>query len=473
MIKWLLGVWLVVLLAASADARPGGGHSYSGGGGGGGRSYSSSRSSSSGGGGGSIDGDALVYVLAFFFFVAVIAASVDRNKRSTYTSTTTPSPIPAVDVERMRARDPAFSRVAFEDFAFRLFAAAQRARGKSDELAALTPYFTPQLLRNFETASRVDAVVIGSLHTVAISGTPEHPQQSIAIFVSANLASATGTLAVTERWTLVRDQGVTSRPPETTRTLPCPNCNAPFQRGGDPRQCAHCGSSMRIGGFDWTVMETVMLSATPVGQTLTGTVQEVGTDDITKFDSQVYTMMQALYEADKNVTWDALQARLSMIYVRLNAAWNAHDLSLVRGLVTSSLLGYLQFWIDEYKRQQLHNKLESARIERLALARVTRDAYFDAITIRVFADGLDFTTDANGKVVGGSQSTRRAYSEYWTLIRSSARRGPVNAAANCPNCGAPLQMSDAGACTHCNAEVESGSFDWVLSKIEQDEAYVG
>mgnify|MGYP006194540295 CR=1 FL=1 len=38
-------------------------------------------------------------------------------------------------------------------------------------------------------------------------------------------------------------------------------------------------------------------------------------------------------------------------------AWNAQDLTPVRGLVTSSLRQYLQFWIDEYKRQGLANKL--------------------------------------------------------------------------------------------------------------------
>jgi hypothetical protein len=31
----------------------------------------------------------------------------------------------------------------------------------------------------------------------------------------------------------------------------------------------------------------------------------------------------------------------------------------------------------------------------------------------------------------------------------------------------------AGSCEHCNAKVTSGEFDWVLSRIEQDEAYAG
>ena len=31
----------------------------------------------------------------------------------------------------------------------------------------------------------------------------------------------------------------------------------------------------------------------------------------------------------------------------------------------------------------------------------------------------------------------------------------------------------AGHCEHCGADVTSGEFDWVLSKIEQDDAYTG
>jgi hypothetical protein len=31
----------------------------------------------------------------------------------------------------------------------------------------------------------------------------------------------------------------------------------------------------------------------------------------------------------------------------------------------------------------------------------------------------------------------------------------------------------AGACEYCGAHLTRGEFDWVLSKIEQDEAYTG
>jgi hypothetical protein len=44
---------------------------------------------------------------------------------------------------------------------------------------------------------------------------------------------------------------------------------------------------------------------------------------------------------------------------------------------------------------------------------------------------------------------------------------------NCPNCGAALKINRAGVCEYCQGKVTSGEFDWVLSRIEQDEAYRG
>jgi hypothetical protein len=104
---------------------------------------------------------------------------------------------------------------------------------------------------------------------------------------------------------------------------------------------------------------------------------------------------------------------------------------------------------------------------------VMSDAYYDAVTLRVFATGLDYTISDSGKLLSGNKSRPRTYSEYWTLIRGSARKGPARSDPNCPHCGAPLKIGMAGSCEYCRVKVTSGEFDWVLSRIEQDEAYGG
>ncbi|HEY6035914.1 MAG TPA: protein NinF, partial [Kofleriaceae bacterium] len=88
--------------------------------------------------------------------------------------------------------------------------------------------------------------------------------------------------------------------------------------------------------------------------------------------------------------------------------------------------------------------------------------------------GKDFVVRGEtGQVVRGSKHSERAYSEYWTLIRSAGKQGAPKAEPTCGNCGAPLHVTQAGACEHCGAHVTAGEFDWVLSKIEQDDTYRG
>ena len=106
---------------------------------------------------------------------------------------------------------------------------------------------------------------------------------------------------------------------------------------------------------------------------------------------------------------------------------------------------------------------------------ISSDRFFDALTVRLFATSLDYTiTDGEPpRVVAGSRQKQRRYSEYWTLIRSAGKTGAARADANCPSCGAPLRIEMAGHCAYCRAKVTSGEFDWVLSRIEQDDVYDG
>ena len=64
-------------------------------------------------------------------------------------------------------------------------------------------------------------------------------------------------------------------------------------------------------------------------------------------------------------------------------------------------------------------------------------------------------------------------SEQNPSIRGAGVRGAPRADKLCPSCGVPLAVSMAGNCEYCGTLVTSGDFDWVLSKIEQDDVYAG
>jgi hypothetical protein len=493
----------IVLVAGLAHARPGGGGSFSGGGGHSTGGFHSTSSSSSSGGfhssgtstggfhtsstsyGSSSDGGGAALFLIFFLVILVvvmIAIARRRAGRNRDWDSGPPSVERAITLTftDLPKLDPQFSQVVFEDFVYRLFAAAQRVRHSDDALLAVAPYVSEPARRALamrEPAGVVfEQVIVGAMRTFHVD-IPSAPSGRIRIGVEfeTNLESTAHTYYTVERWTFGRDASVHSKPPGRDRTFLCPNCGAPWEAkrtGG--QQCGSCGEIVDNGRFDWVVEQIHVVSSTEFPPSLTAAVEERGTDLPTYRDPALDDSWQALTQDDPAINSAAIHDRLAMIYATLNTAWMNNDLGPIRGMVSDGLFDYLQYWVDAYQKQGLRNMLVDMRITNEEPAKLTRDPYFDALTIRIWGAGKDFVVRAkNGEHVHGSRSHDRAYSEYWTLIRSASRKGQVHTTPTCGNCGAPLQITQAGECEHCGAHVTAGEFDWVLSKIEQDDTYRG
>lgn len=478
--------------ALTAEARPGGGHSYSGGGG---HSYSGGSSSGSSDGGGL---DILIYLLfrhpQIGIPVTVIAVAIwvinQRSKRGLTDWDSGPSIHHgrAPSLEPIRVLDPDFSVVLFEDFVYRLYAQAHGARGTPDGLSALAPYLGErargQLSAREPTGVPVTNVVIGAMRVTRVTvpeaihgpdGTVEYVRVGIDFETNMTVGGPgqQRTQFQVEHWELSRAATARTRPPGAARDFPCPNCGAPFV-SGDASRCDYCGEVVDNGRFDWLVVHTAVTFAREGPPTLTGTTPERGTDLPTYFHDALEQRWHELAADDPAVSQAALGARIQLIYDEMNQAWQKRDLTPVRGLVSDGMYDYLRYWILAYREQGLRNVLEDMRLGRWVMAKITRDRYFDAITVRIWGSGKDYTVrDTDRKVVGGSKHMSRAYSEYWTLIRSADSRGEASADKSCPKCGAALDINMAGCCTHCNTHITSGEFDWVLSKIEQDDSYRG
>src|SRR5262249_53401532 len=162
--------------------------------------------------------------------------------------------------------------------------------------------------------------------------------------------------------------------------------------------------------------------------------------------------------------------RVRHIFLELQRAWSDLKWERARPFETDALFQMHQYWIAEYRRQHLRNVLGEPTIEDAIPVKITSDAFHDAITCRIFARMTDHVVDASGKVVCGDPKRPKRFSEYWTFIRRRGVKGAAKDDANCPNCGAPLKISMAGVCEYCRGKVTGGEFDWVLSRIEQDES---
>ncbi len=494
---WLLraALFVAVLASSPALARPGGGGSFSGG--------------RHGGGGDGGDDDFLIDIvflllqicidnpavgvpLLLVAAVVVIARATLANQRARgdwSTADVDEGPArpaaeeaggsPRAALEAIRGFDEDFSVVLFEDFLYALYAEAHNARGRG-QLDRLSAYLTPEARGSLGRAggAEVRTVVIGGMRYVEAQGILEgSPELRVAVEFEANYAEVEPgqpeqAWYVRDLWRLMRRRTARSKPPRRTRVLGCPNCGAPLDAVIAGR-CSHCEKDVATGEFDWVVEGIVAQDRQSRGPMLTADVAEEGTSLPTIVDPDAATRMEALRQRDPAFQWVSFRRRLELIFREFQVAWSARDLTAMRPFLSDNLFGEQRYWIGTYQRQGLRNVTENARILRTQVARVTSDRYFDALTVRVFATGLDYTVTDGGRLVTGSRTRERPYSEYWTLIRSAACTGPARADKTCPHCGAPIKINMAGSCEYCEAKVTSGDFDWVLSRIEQDETYAG
>lgn len=497
-------VVVLVLIAGAALARIGGGNTYSGGsssssggsssggssggsysGGSSGGSYSGgSGSSSSGyspGGGSEADAGCVVAGLLVFLAIFFIAAAIQNSRAQeelTITSATVPAPdwSPVTDMGVLRRYDANFSEIVFADFCYSLFARVHEARGRG-RLDDYAPYVSAavrqRMTRDSAGTTSVDEIVIGSFAVLSLRGI-QTAMVTVEIQFQANFteirAGGPRRWYVVDRWTLERSRDILSPAPERAKAAHCPKCGAPLETRTDGG-CLHCGALVRDGRFQWFVRSVTTVRKDSRPPLLTGGGVESGTTSETVYDRWLPRDRTQLVERRTDFSWSAFDERVRFVAHALQDAWTSRDWQKARPLETDALFQMHRYWIDEYLRQDLRNVVEQFSIDTIYVVKVMSDAFFDSITVRMYASGYDYTVDAAGDVVGGSRTEERRWSEYWTFVCGSAA---VSAEARvCPNCGGELAEGETAICEYCGGKVTTGEFPWVLSRIEQDESYRG
>ena len=488
-------VAIAMLLAVAAQGRIGGGETYSGpssgssrnSGGSGGSSYtppsnydnstgtSSSSSSSSG-----VDLDGCVVAFMFIFFIMAafiaIAAIAQRHESTQVLVVEQRAPLPraTADMSSLRRFDPNFSEIVFTDFCYSLFARVYEALGRN-EIDRYAPYIAKGLrdgLKKYAAGlTSIDQIVVGSFTIISFQLAEELRTE---VEYEANYTEtrngATRRYYVRERWTLTRSRDVLSPTPEKAKAEHCPKCGAPLLTRTDG-MCLHCGTIINDGSFQWFVRAINALSKESQRPDLGGSGPEAGTDLPTRFQPNLAANRKSLEASQPNFNWNAFLDRVRLVANELQAAWTSRDWPRAQKFETAALFQMHRYWIEEYLRQGLRNVVDDFTVSKIVIVKVSSDAFFDAITVRIYASGRDYTVNEQGTIVGGGPTIPRHWSEYWTFVRG--RAGVAADSRVCPNCGAPRSDGQSVICEYCGGGIVSGEFPWILSRIEQDEAYRG
>jgi predicted RNA-binding Zn-ribbon protein involved in translation (DUF1610 family) len=160
----------------------------------------------------------------------------------------------------------------------------------------------------------------------------------------------------------------------------------------------------------------------------------------------------------------------------LQKAWVDRNLDEGRSYMSPGLYLSWSTQVQQLIAARKRNILEGLTVNLITPVKVRHGAVYDDITTRIEAVCADYEVDESSNRIVFGDRTPRPFVEYWTFQRTAGVKtsGKAGIAEHtCPNCGAPLEVNAVGECRYCRAAVTSGQFDWVLSRIEQEEEYAG
>ncbi|MCB9791683.1 MAG: TIM44-like domain-containing protein [Alphaproteobacteria bacterium] len=499
--RWLPGPGALLLLSAAlllfadeAFARVGGGQSFGGGGGSSGGGYG-------GGGGGSGGGGALFRLLfwlclehpvigiplTILIIVVVIKAQSNGGGRRYSSHHPSPAqraprrrPMQQADLTALRERDPNFSELLLRDLIQLVFMRAHGERAGGD-LGPVAPYLAPQVREALlaRGPAHVDEVLIGdlTLQSLRVRG----DTATFVAILTANMsegedAASARKMFVRERWTWSRRADTLSPGPEAMSRLACVNCGSPIDTTPEGL-CQHCGTPIADGRLQWRVEQIELMERRPVRapELQRGGGVEPGTDMPTVYDPNLSVETRALIGRHPDFSWSDFEQRVREVFLALQEAWASGRWERARPFETDPLFNAHRYQLAQYADAGLSNHGAEVTVRRVTPVKVSRDAYYESITVRIEAKMLDWTTNKDGDVVGGSRTQARVFTEYWTFVRAAGSGGSAKADTQaCPSCGAPLDRVDLGGiCGYCDTRIVGGEQSWVLSTITQDQSYSG
>ena len=139
-----------------------------------------------------------------------------------------------------------------------------------------------------------------------------------------------------------------------------------------------------------------------------------------------------------------------------------------RPFESNSLFNTHSRQIQEYIDGHKTNHLDMQNVRSVTIADFHQDGAREVLSVKLEASLLDYITDdESGEVLEGCKTRHEHRFYYLEFIRSAGVKTKAQEElqiTNCPNCGAPTQVTSSGECEYCHSVITNGDFGWVLNQ---------
>jgi predicted lipid-binding transport protein (Tim44 family) len=197
-------------------------------------------------------------------------------------------------------------------------------------------------------------------------------------------------------------------------------------------------------------------------------VNQQAENDFT-FDNSTVVAAQ-IQAVDPAFSADKFNGFAREVFMKIQEAWTTKDWKPIRPFESETLFNQHKQQLDEYIRLKKTNVVEKIAIKHCSLHSFAEDGDKEVLTVWLSAVMRDYVIDDETKKVLESDPNRDWYMKYEMVFNRKAgvktdpgKKG--NTITNCPNCGAPTEITSSGQCAYCGSVITNGEHDWVLTDI--------
>ena len=198
-----------------------------------------------------------------------------------------------------------------------------------------------------------------------------------------------------------------------------------------------------------------------------GIQQEIENDITLDFTTSVAAQIQAI---DPAFSSDKFIGFAREVFMKIQEAWTSKDWKPIRPFESETLFNQHKQQLDEYIRLGKTNVIEKIGIKHCSLHAFRQDGDKEVLVVWLNAVMRDYVIEDETKKVLESDPNRDWYMKYEMVFNRKAglktdpgKKG--NSITNCPNCGAPTEVTSSGQCAYCGSVITNGEHDWVLTDI--------
>lgn len=178
-----------------------------------------------------------------------------------------------------------------------------------------------------------------------------------------------------------------------------------------------------------------------------------------------------IHEVDPYFNEDKFLSWAKTTFIKLQNAWTARDWEQIRTIESEELFEQHSAQIKRYIDKKQINVMDRIAVNYAKLYSFSQDEDKDTLSILLNSSMADYIIDENTQeVIQGDKITRRTKTYKMTFIRKKGLKTSESTdekkTTNCPNCGAPTNITSSGKCEYCGSVITIGEHDWVLSNLE-------